>query len=135
VTVNRIRRLSCVLDTDIVIDFLRQRNYARLLLADWAGRGLLAISTLTHLEVYQGMKRGEEDATNRFLDGLVSLAVDISIARRAGKILGELRPKGITIGMGDAIIAATALEHQVPVLTNNISHCVQPGLKIIRGLS
>jgi len=34
------------------------------LLEDWAGERLLAISTLTHLEIYQGMKSGEERGTN-----------------------------------------------------------------------
>jgi predicted nucleic acid-binding protein len=125
--------LCCVLDTDIVIDYLRKREYARKLLAVWASRGLLAISTLTHLEVYQGIKGGEEDTTTHFLDGLTSLVVDVNIARRAGKIIAEQRTKGITTGMGDAIIAATAIEYEVPVLTNNITHYSLKELKIIRG--
>jgi predicted nucleic acid-binding protein len=131
---SRITGLSCVLDTDIVIDFLRRRDYARQLLEDWAGRGLLAISTLTHLEVYQGMKRGEEQTTNLFLDGLIPLTVDISVARRAGRLLREMRSKGVTTGIGDAIIAATALEYKVPLLTNNVEHYDLEELKVVRGL-
>jgi len=121
-------------DTDVVIDFLRRRDYALKLLENWAGEGLLAISTLTHLEIYQGMKAGEERATNTFLDGLVSVAVDIPIARRAGTMLGELRSKGITIGIADAIIAATALQFGSPLLTNNVEHYPFPNLNVIRGL-
>src|SRR5512136_1778929 len=68
---SRVKSISCLLDTDIVIDFLRRRDYARKLLENWAGEGLLAISTLTQLEIYRGMKTGEEKATNVFLDGLV----------------------------------------------------------------
>jgi predicted nucleic acid-binding protein len=117
-----------------VIDFLRRRDYARQLLEDWAGRGLLAVSTLTHLEVYQGMRKGEEQTTNLFLDGLIPLSVDVSVARRAGKILGELRSKGVTTGTGDAIIAATALEYKVPLLTNNVEHYDLADLKVVRGL-
>lgn len=131
---SQVKGVSCILDTDIAIDFLRRRDYARNLLELWAGEGLLAISTLTHLEIYQGMKPGEEDATNSFLDGLISVVVDISIARRAGTMLGELRSKGITIGMADAIIAATALQLGAPLLTNNIDHYPFPTLKVIRGL-
>ena len=131
---SRVKGLSCLVDTDIAIDFLRRRDYARKLLESWAGEGLLAISTLTHLEIYQGMKAGEEKATNSFLDGLVSVAVDIPIARRAGTMLGELRSKGKTIGIADAIIAATALQFGAPLLTNNIEHYPFPDLKVIRGL-
>ena len=108
---SRVKGISCLIDTDIAIDFLRRREYARALLNRWAGEGLLAISTLTHLEIYQGMKTGEEGATNAFLDGLISVAVDIPIARQAGILLGVLRSKGTTIGIADAIktLAASLL--------------------------
>ena len=122
------------MDTDVAIDFLRRRDYAQKLLENWAGEGLLAISTLTHLEIYQGMKAGEEGATNTFLDGLISVVVDIPIARRAGTMLGDLRSKGLTIGIADAIIAATALQFGAPLLTNNIEHYPFPNLQVIRGL-
>lgn len=123
-----------MVDTDIAIDFLRRRDYAQRLLESWAGEGLLAISVLTHLEIYQGMKAGEERATNAFLDNLISVSVDIPIARRAGTMLRELRLKGTTIGIADAIIAATALQFGVPLLTNNVGHYPFPSLRVIRGL-
>ena len=131
---SRVKGISCLVDTDIAIDFLRRREYARKLLTNWAGEGLLAISTLTHLEIYQGMKTGEESATNAFLDGLISVVVDIPIARRAGMMLGDLRSKGLTISIADAIIAATALQFGAPLLTNNVEHYPFPNLKVIRGL-
>ncbi|MBN2238174.1 MAG: PIN domain-containing protein [Dehalococcoidales bacterium] len=131
---NQVKGISCIIDTDIAIDFLRSREYARVLLNRWADEGLLAISTLTHLEIYQGMRPGEEETTNAFLDGMVSIAVDIPVARKAGIILGEIRSKGITIGIADAIIAATALQLGTPLLTNNVRHYPFPGLKVVRGL-
>lgn len=132
--INHAASISCILDTDIVIDFLRQRDYARKLLQTWAGKGLLAISTLTHLEVYHGMKSREQKATDVFLDGLIPIPVDVPIARRAGRILQDLRSRGQTPGIGDAIIAATALQVSVPLLTNNIEHFPVTGLNVIRGL-
>ena len=130
---SRVKGISCLLDTDIVIDFLRRRDYARKLLENWAGEGLLAISTLTHLEIYQGMESGEEEGTNVFLDGLISVAVDVPIARRAGRMLGELRSEGVTAGIADSIIAATALQLGAPLLTNNAEHYPFTDLKVIRG--
>ena len=131
---SRVKGISCLVDTDIAIDFLRRREYAQKLLANWADEGLLAISTLTHLEIYQGMKAGEEGATNAFLDGLISVVVDIPLARRAGMMLRELRSKGLTISIADAIIAATALQFGAPLLTNNVEHYPFSNLKVIRGL-
>lgn len=130
---SRVKGISCLLDTDIVIDFLRRREYARRLLENWAGEGLLAISTLTHLEIYQGMKGDEEETTNAFLDGLTSVTVDVPIARRAGRMLAELRSKGMTVSIADSIIAATALQLGTPLLTNNIEHYPFPDLKVIKG--
>ena len=49
-------------------------------------------------------------------------------------MLGEFRSKGLTIGIADAIIAATALELGVPLLTNNVRHYPFPDLKVIRDL-
>jgi predicted nucleic acid-binding protein len=129
-----VKGVACIVDTDVAIDFLRERDYARKLLQGWVGEGLLAISTLTHLEIYQGMKAGEEEATNTFLDGLVAVAVDVPIARRAGTILGELRSKGVTAGIADAIIGATALQLNVPLLTNNVEHYPFADLKVLRGI-
>ena len=80
------------------------------------------------------MKTSEDGATNAFLDGLISVVVDIPIARRAGSMLGELHSKGMTIGIADAIIAATALHFGAPLLTNNLEHYPFPNLKVIRGL-
>lgn len=131
---SRVRDVSCLVDTDVAIDFLRHREYAKNLLELWAREGLLAISTLTHLEIYQGLKDGEESATNTFLDGLASVVVDIPIARRAGKMLEELRSKGTTIGIADTIIAATALQINAPLLTNNVEHYPFEDLRFIKGV-
>ena len=126
--------ISCLLDTDIAIDFLRRRGYARKLLERWAGEGLVAVSVLTHLELYRGMRPAEQDATSAFLDGMVSIVVDVTIARRAGIILSKNRAKGVTAGIADAIIAATALQLDVPLLTNNLEHYPFTGLKVVPGL-
>jgi predicted nucleic acid-binding protein len=60
--------------------------------------------------------------------------LDVPIARRAGSMVGQLRTKGITISIGDSIIASTALQLNVPLLTNNIEHYPYKGLNIVRGI-
>ena len=131
---NESRYISCLLDTDVIIDFLRGRAYARERLEGLAEDGLLAISTLTHLEVFHGMRTSEENVTSDFLDGLTSIEVNVSIARTAGRFLNGLRSRGVTIGIVDAVIAATAQELEVPLVTNNINHYPFPNLKLIRGI-
>ena len=128
------RYIVCLIDTDVIIDFLRGRLYAQKRLETLAEDGLLAISTLTHLEVFHGMRAEEEKVTSDFLDGLTSIEVDVSIARTAGKLLNSLRARGITIGVVDAVIGATAQELGVPLMTNNVQHYPFPNLKVIQGI-
>ena len=126
--------VTCMVDTDIVIDHLRGREYARRLLRLWATEGPVAVSAITHLEVYKGMRPWEEDATRGFLDGFVTMSVDVPTARKAGTLIGSLRPQGITVGIADAAVAATAMGLGVPLLTNNVGHYPFPGLEVNRGL-
>ncbi len=107
---------------------------ARKFLETWVAKGLLAVSTLTHLEVYQRIRPGEEPATSAFLDGLQSIPMDVRIARHAGQLLGKIRSRGMTVGITDAIIAATTIQLEVPLLTNNIEHYPFAGLNVVRGI-
>ena len=128
------RRISCVIDSDIIIDFLRQRDYAEVLLDNWAQEGLLAISAITHLEVYQGMRDKDEGITNSLFGSLTTLPVDIPIARQAGRMLRDMRARGIPVGIADAVIASTSLYLGTPLLTNNVAHYPFPELRVVRGL-
>ena len=127
-------RVSCLVDTNIVIDFLRRRTYAQGLLRRWADEGSLAVSALTHFEVYRGIREGEEDVTGALLDGLLTIDVNVPIARLAGRMLGRLRSNGVTVGVVDAVIAATAVGANVPLLTNNVSHYPFAELRVVRGV-
>jgi predicted nucleic acid-binding protein len=126
-------KIAYVIDSDVAIDYLRLTEYAVGLLTALAGEGFLAVSTLTHYEIYRGMRPGEENKTDTFLDSMVTLSVTTDIARFAGKLMNGIRSKGLTIDTSDAVIAATALSLNIPLVTNNISHYPFPNLRLIRG--
>ncbi|MCX6004056.1 MAG: PIN domain-containing protein [Chloroflexi bacterium] len=129
--------VSCLVDTDVCIDFLREREYARPLLRKWLAKGLLSISVATHLEIYAGMRKGEESATGAFLDPMVTIPVDEKIARTAGDIIRHLKSKGLTMSPSDSVIAASALFTNVPLITNNISDYPASeisGLVVVKGI-
>ena len=54
------------------------------------------------------------------------LAVDLSTARRWGRLSDEIGNKG-----EDLLIAATALEHDLTVVTRNIKHFERTGVKVL----
>jgi predicted nucleic acid-binding protein len=128
-------RIACLVDTDVAIDFLRHRPYAHEVLDQWRKAGLLATSVITHIELFKGMKTKEKTQVALLLDALLPISVDVSIALNAGTIIRENRQKGITTGLADAVIAASALELKVPLLTNNIGHYQILGLKTIRAFN
>ncbi|MDD5312814.1 MAG: PIN domain-containing protein [Dehalococcoidia bacterium] len=129
--------ISCLVDSDICIDYLRGREYTKVLFRKWMERGLLSISAITHLEIYAGMRKGEESATADFLDNMVTVPVDESVAGSSGNIIRHLRAKGLTISPMDSIIAASALFANVPLVTNKVAdypvaHIT--GLPIVNGI-
>ena len=50
------------------------------------------------------------------------LGIDADIATRFGRERGRLRAVGMLIGDFDLLIGATALHHNLTLLTNNRSH-------------
>jgi len=128
--------VSCLVDTDVCIDFLREREYAGTLLRKWLAKGLLSISAVTHLEIYAGIRKGEESATGAFLDLMVTIPVDETIARSAGDIIRHLKSRVMAMSPSDSIIASSALFMNVPLITNNISDypvSAIPGLVAVSG--
>ncbi len=99
-----------LLDTDVLIDHLRGHRRLSLLAPDQA------ISVVTRCELFAG--RGvDEPALRRTLSVLEEIPVDRAIAESAGRVR---HTAGIPVP--DALIAATALERDMMVLTRNRRH-------------
>ncbi len=112
--------LVCVVDTGVLIDFLRGHPYAASLFRRLVKEGEPAISAITHAEILAAARLGTEDATTRVLDGFITIAVSPAIARRAGSLLNQSRARNEDLGIADALIASTALELDLPLVTNDV---------------
>lgn len=123
-----------LLDSDVVIWHLR----GHLTIADCvftlARRGRIGLSAITRAEVLQGMREPESKATFGFLDACETLPVALETADRAGEIVRSFRSQGVTIGLPDALIGATALLAGLPLYTCNPRHYPMEGLDL-RALS
>ena len=69
------------------------------------------------------------DLQSRF-DGRI-LAIDGDVADRWGWIMAQAQVKGVTLPVVDALIAATALQHNLTVVTRNVSDFAVVGLTVI----
>ena len=118
-------------DTDIPIDHLRGRQEALDFLESAAGSDVIVYcSAITKIEIYAGIRVGEEAQTEALLDGLESVAVDDEIAFSAGAYLNRYAGShGLEIG--DAIIAATAKAMEVPPFTRNKRHYPMPDIEVV----
>ena len=110
-----------LVDSDVLIWHLRGLPQATLRL-DALSR--LTISAVTYFEILQGMRnRAELIAVQKSLASRSAeqLPLTPAITARATDILERLSLSH-GLGMGDALIAATALEHGLTLLTANVKH-------------
>lgn len=103
---------SILLDTNIVIEVLSNRRSV----SDLNPKETSSISTITILELYAlaGIGSTEEELIEHTLKDLDVLPVTQEIAKIAGK-LARTRPN--QYHRADLLIAATAIEYQIPLLT------------------
>ena len=119
-----------LVDTDVLIWHLRGYPQATRRLDEL---GALTLSAVSYLEVLQGMhSKAELVAVKKMLAHRAATLLPVSeaITRRAIELM-EAITLSHGLQMGDALIAATALDHGLPVLTANVKHfgAIQ-GLKV-----
>jgi predicted nucleic acid-binding protein len=112
--------MALLFDTDVLIDFLRERSDARQFLEAQDERPHVSVGSV--LELYAGFKsRREEQKAERLLSEAKILPVTQEIAQRAG-VWSRLFAPGHGLDDIDAIIAATAEHHGLRLATLNVKH-------------
>jgi predicted nucleic acid-binding protein len=109
-----------LLDTTVLVDVLRGLKNRRAVLdelLEMAHR--LTTSTMCVAEIHAGMRAGEEIQTQRFLNSIPCYPITQTIAIRAGKMKCEWSRKGKTLSLADMLIASTAMEHGLTLMTDN----------------
>ncbi|MGL5857527.1 MAG: type II toxin-antitoxin system VapC family toxin [Angustibacter sp.] len=95
-----------LVDTDVFVDHLRGAAQLR------SGRNRLHYSVVTRAELFAGTSATGHVAT--LLAPFRELPVDRAVAERAGRVRRECG-----VRLPDALIAATALQHGMAVVTRN----------------
>ena len=120
-----------LLDTNIVSELVRPRPDPRV--AQWldsTDEELLFLSVLTLGEIRKGIATLTDRARKTRLEAWLSgnllarfegriLPIDHAIADRWGQISGSLAPQGSPLAVIDGLLAATALHHNLTLVTRN----------------
>lgn len=121
-----------LLDTNILIHYYRKEKGYRDLVHGLERDGELCISAVTRIEIVRGMRDHERESTFQLLNSMETIAVTSEIADSTGEIVRAWKAKGFTLGDADAIIAATALQHGLALVTTNPKHFPIPDLVIFQ---
>jgi hypothetical protein len=114
--------VTALVDTSVLIDYLRGRQDAAELLENERAAAPLHASEITRLEVLAGMQPAEEEETRLLLSTLVWHPVGTEVAEEAGSLGREWLPSHHTIDSADLAIAATAIRTGARLLTRNVRH-------------
>ena len=120
---------SVVIDTDILIHFLRGNEAAQPFLRSIAGGATPCCSVITVAEIHAGMRAAEKKATQELLDSLVILPVTREVAEVAGRLKQTTRQ--LRLELDDCLIAATVLTEGATLATGNRRHYPFKSLAIL----
>ena len=124
------KKARYLLDSGLLIRHLRGRPEAVRLLRGLGKRERLAIAAVSRLEVHAGMREHERYKTQKLLSRFATLEMGADIADRAGDYIQGYRSRGVALSVPDAIIAATAIQHNLTLVTFNPRDFPMPGLSL-----
>ena len=112
--------MSVLVDTNIIIDYLRQHAAALALIDGMSGKPAISVASVAELYAGAATKR-EERRIERILLGARVLPITLDIARAAGQHMKHYAPSHGLDDL-DALIAATAEHHGLALATLNVRH-------------
>lgn len=123
---------SILIDSDILIDHLRKEKKALDFLDTEIEKGaILFLSVISRAEIYAGLRKGEEEVISSLFEIITPVNVDTAIADKAGEYLRKFG-KSHALNIGDAIIAATAGEMKLTLVTRNVKHYPMKDITVLK---
>jgi predicted nucleic acid-binding protein len=115
----------------LILHLRKQPGYLDLM-DNLAGEGELYVSAISRFETVRGMRDREKKATFALLDSLKTVDVTREIVDQAGELVRSWKTHGKTFDDADALIAASAILHDLTLITTNPKHFPMPELTVLR---
>lgn len=114
-----------LIDTNVIIDFWRGKNFFQ----NFTFGKNTSISTVVLSELYCGAEKSKNPSKERkkveeFIKDfdIEIISVDSSIAKIYGVLRSRLEKKGVRLEDFDLLIASTALQNNMTLVTSNTKH-------------
>jgi predicted nucleic acid-binding protein len=121
--------MTVLTDSDILIEVSRGRDKS--IVSQWLELGqsdaLILYSAVSAAELWAGARPPEYAALDALFDALLCVPVDAALGRRAGEYLRRYR-KSHAVELGDALIAASAVDRGARLWTRSRKHYPMPEL-------
>ena len=109
-----------LVDTNIIVDFLRGDSKAKEFIINNVDE--IKISVVSVSELYAGVRgKREEEQLKNFLNSFETLVLDYNISVEAGYLKNKYY-KSHNAGLADCMIAATSMQHDLTLVTDNFKH-------------
>jgi tRNA(fMet)-specific endonuclease VapC len=111
-----------VVDTDLLIDYLRGKGQGVAVVRDLIQSGRLRLTSVSGFELRVGLDfvSRRDDIMALFRHRTIPL--DLQAALNAGKVASRLKAAGTPIGFADYLQAGICLRHELPFATRNSKH-------------
>jgi len=114
----------------VIIWVLRGRAETVSLVREFAKIGVPACSPLSVLEVLIGARPEEQESTRELLGSFQTIPVDFAIGELAARYVRDHQDRGRP-DFVDAVIAATAVVHDLVLVTYNRRHFPMPEIRLL----
>ncbi|MEK7592645.1 MAG: PIN domain-containing protein [Patescibacteria group bacterium] len=109
--------MKVIVDASVVVDYLRRRQaHDESLFIKFSRIGTVVFSLVTVAELYSGKSAQDEGSQREYIDSLIDGAEVMIPTVKTAKTVGMLRAT-YQLSLGDAFVAALAIEEKLPVLT------------------
>jgi tRNA(fMet)-specific endonuclease VapC len=110
-----------VLDSDVLIDYLRGQGPGRDLVRVLGGGSGYRVTAITAFELALGRSYRENPRPVHAVLSAPLLTLGRKAALRGGALLGELRRRGVAIDVRDAMQAGICIEAEATLVTRNVA--------------
>lgn len=135
--------MSYLLDTCVISELASKRaEPAVVRFIDGIDPEKAFLSALTIGEIQKGIEKARDERRKEFLEAWLRddllirfrsqiLLLDLAVLRTWGSLVGRLEREGTPMPAVDSLIAATALHHQLMLVTRNVDDFAHSGVRLL----